>query len=177
MKIKEMIVDLTPLLDVILILLFMVLASQSQASDEKIVALETQVAQLEMTQVPGTPSEQAWYRTFQESIGKLNIVFPSSLDGQPMYLILEDGSQVEKPETLDLFSWLHGQVTSMSEAVIIVSFTYDNNAIYVRDYRNILAAVTRLDQELDKTVVYQEVLADLKLRSDGESVSPELIRR
>ncbi len=162
MKIKEMIVDLTPLLDVILILLFMVLASQTQASDEKIVALENQVAQLETTQVPGTASERVWYQTFQEAIGKINIVFPSSLDGRPMSLILADGTQIQKPETLDLYSWLHAQVTSMRETVVIVSFTYDNDAIYLRDYRNILSAITRIDQELDKTVVYQEVLADLE---------------
>ena len=175
MKFKEMIVDLTPLLDVILILLFMVLASQSQASGETIEALEAEVAQLELTQVPGTPSELAWYQTFQESIGKLNIVFTSSVDDQPMYLILQDGSQIDKPETLDLYSWLHAQVSSMSEQVVIVSFTYDNQAIYLRDYRNILAAVTRLDQELDKTVVYQEVLIDMESRSDATDVSLQVI--
>lgn len=175
MKFKEMIVDLTPLLDVILILLFMVLASQSQASGETIEALEAEVAQLELTQVPGTPSEQAWYQTFQESIGKLNIVFTSSVDDQPMYLILQDGSQIDKPETLDLYSWLNAQVSSMSEQVVIVSFTYDNQAIYLRDYRNILAAVTRLDQELDKTVVYQEVLTDFEMRSDETDVSSQVI--
>lgn len=96
MKFKEMIVDLTPLLDVILILLFMVLATQSQSTTERITALEEEVSQLEQRQMPQTQSEQTWYQTYQQSIGKVNIVFPSSLDNDPMYLVLEDGSEVQK---------------------------------------------------------------------------------
>ena len=50
----------------------------------------------------------------------------------------------------------------MRESVVIVSSTSDNDAIYLRDYRDILSAITRIDQELDMTVVYQEVLVDLE---------------
>ncbi|HJG47959.1 MAG TPA: hypothetical protein K8U70_03605 [Facklamia tabacinasalis] len=161
MKFKEMIVDLTPLLDVILILLFMVLATQSQSTTETITALEEEVSQLAQTQMPQTQSEQTWYQTYQQSIGKVNIVFPSSLDDDPMYLVLEDGTEVQKPETQDLYSWLSSQVETIEQEVIIVSFTYNNEEIFLRDYRNILSAITQIDQNSDSTVVYQEQLIEL----------------
>lgn len=158
MKFKEMIVDLTPLLDVILILLFMVLASQSQASNETIATLEAEVTQLETMKLPQTPSEEAWYQTYQQAIGKVNIVFPSSIDYEPMYVIQEDGTQVYKAETEDLQAFLTSQIASLDEDVIIVAFSYNNDAIYLRDYRNIVSAITQLDQISEKTVVYQEQL-------------------
>lgn len=161
MKFKEMIVDLTPLLDVILILLFMVLASQSQASNDQITALETEVTQLQQTQVPGTPSEQTWYQTYQESIGKINVVFPSSIHDSTMYLVLEDGSEIQKPETKDLYEWLVSQINMINEDVVIVAFTYDNDEIYLKDYRNIVSAIMQIDQEIEKTVVYQEKIIEL----------------
>ena len=160
MKFKEMIVDLTPLLDVILILLFMVLATQSQSTAETITELDEEVTHLEQTQMPQTHSEQIWYQTYQQSIGKVNIVFPSSLDNDPMYLVLEDGSEVQKPETQDLYSWLSSQIETIEQEVIIVSFTYNNEEIFLRDYRNILSAITQIDQNSNSTVVYQEQLID-----------------
>lgn len=166
MKYKEMIVDLTPLLDVILILLFMVLATQSQASTETITALEEEVTRLEQLQAPQSPSEQTWYQTYQQSIGKVNIVFPSSLDPEPMYLILEDGSKIQKPETQDLYYWLLSQIETIDKEVVIVAFTYNNEEIFLRDYRNIVSVITKIDQNSENTVVYQEQLIELSNEFD-----------
>lgn len=160
MKFKEMIVDLTPLLDVILILMFMVIASSSQVSNEQITALEQEVQNLESTQIPTTETERVWYQTYQEAIGKINIVFQSSVDAEPMYIVLEDGSTIYKPETQDLQEWLISYINQIEEDVVIVAFSYDNEAIYLRDYRNIVSAITRIDQSLDKTVVYKEQLLE-----------------
>lgn len=156
MKFKEMIIDLTPLLDVILILLFMVIASTTQASDVQISELEQEIQSLEATQIPTTDSERVWYQSFQESIGKINIVFESSIDSFPMYLVLEDGTKIEKAETQDIQSWITSYVNQIEEEVVIIAFSYNNDQIYLRDYRNIVSAITQIDQELDKTVVYQE---------------------
>ena len=77
-----------------------------------------------------------------------------------MYLVLEDGSEVQKTETQDLYSWLSTQIETIEQEVIIVSFTYNNEEIFLRDYRNILSAITQIDQNSDSTVVYQEQLID-----------------
>ncbi|XJS11626.1 hypothetical protein ACF3NG_05335 [Aerococcaceae bacterium WGS1372] len=156
MKFKEMIIDLTPLLDVILILLFMLIASTSQASTDQITELEQKIETLEATQIPATDSERAWYQSYQQSIGKLNIVFNSSLDQDPMYLVLGNGNRVQKEETQDIKSWLNSYVNQLEEEVVILAFTYNNEEIYLRDYRNIISAITQIDHESNKTVVYQE---------------------
>lgn len=156
MKFKEMIIDLTPLLDVILILLFMVIASTSQANNDQITELEDEIQELQLNQQAVTDSEKIWYQSFQESIGKVNIIMESSLELDSTYIVLEDGSKLQKDDNEDLANWIRSIVTQVEEEVVIVAFSYKNDKIYLRDYRSMIALITHLDEELDKTIVYQE---------------------
>lgn len=156
MKFKEMIIDLTPLLDVILILLFMVIASTSQVTNDQITELEEEIQELQLNQQAVTDSEKLWYQSFQESIGKVNIIMESSLKLDATYIVLEDGSKLQNDANEDLANWIRSIVTQVEKEVVIVAFSYNNDKIYLRDYRSMVALITQLDEELDKTIVYQE---------------------
>lgn len=163
----EMTIDLTPLLDVVLILLFMILTTQNTTTQETITALQDEVSQLEQNQLPTNQSEEAWLRTFQESIGKINIVYPTAPTNNNIFAIGEDDYLSVKSDTVDLSTWLIQQVQRFEEDVIIVNFSYNNDTIYYQDYLNMVNAITALDKEFDQTIVYREEIID------GELSNPE----
>lgn len=163
----EMTIDLTPLLDVVLILLFMILMTQNTTTQETITALQDEVSQLEQNQLPTNQSEEAWLRTFQESIGKINIVYPTDPTNNNIFAIGEDDYLSVKSDTVDLSTWLIQQVERFEEDVIIVNFSYNNDTIYYQDYLNMVNAITALDKEFDQTIVYREEIID------GELSNPE----
>lgn len=163
----EMTIDLTPLLDVVLILLFMILTTQNTTTQETITALQDEVSQLEQNQLPTNQSEEAWLRTFQESIGKINIVYPTDPTNNNIFAIGEDDYLSVKSDTVDLSTWLIQQVQRFEEDVIIVNFSYNNDTIYYQDYLNMVNAITALDKEFDQTIVYREEIID------GELSNPE----
>lgn len=170
---REMIVDLTPLLDVVLILLFMILTTQTQANQDTIQSLEHEVSQLEQSQLPTTQSEEAWLRTFQESIGKINIIFPTDPTENNIFAVGEDDYLSVKSDTEDLATWLLEEVSRYAEDVIIVTFSYNNDAIYYQDYLNMVNAITNLDALSEQTIVYREEMVEGELLNQQRSTADE----
>lgn len=171
MKRRNLILDLTSLLDVILIILFLVLTtSASQASaqvdeleqraselEQQTTQLQTEVEQLQASQVPGTDSEKNWYQVYQEQVGRMEVYFPDDLRNEAMRLILPNGEERKKPETDDVSDWLTEAVDSIDSPVVIITFSYRNDAIYWRDYTGLRDLLLRLSTTSDKTIFYEEV--------------------
>lgn len=157
---REMVIDLTSLLDVILIILFLVLMNQHNKQEESVAALEQQIQTLEQLQLPRTATEKAWYLSFQEDIGKLNIVYPDRQEGQAIYLMKEDRTRQEKSAAEDLQDWLLKEVNTVNQDVVMLVFTYDNATIYNREYRQVLNTINRLNQLTRKKIIYSEYLVE-----------------
>lgn len=164
MKRRGLIIDLTSLLDVILIVLFLVLstsaAQSAQATTElsqQNIELRHQVETLEQRQLPASPSEQNWYQVYQKSIGRVEVFFPDDLQTEAMRLIYADGSERKKPETDQLADWIRSGIEALDSSVVIITFNYRNDAIYWRDYRSLRDTLMRLSHTSEKTIFYEEV--------------------
>lgn len=156
----QMLIDLTPLLDVILIILFMVLVSNQTLNAQEVNRLQNQVRRLEQTQMPQTPSQTAWQLSFDQDIDKINLVYRQENGQEEIYIIDADERQHQKPASVDLLTWLSDELALLSKDVVMISFSYDNDQIYYRDYRNFVEAINKLNQIQDKKIIYSEFLAD-----------------
>lgn len=164
MKRRGLLIDLTSLLDVILIVLFLVLttsAAQAATTGEELetanAELSEQIEYLESRQFEGSPTEQNWYQVYQEEIGRLEVFFPDNLQTEAMRLILPDQSERKKPETDDTAEWLQIAVDEIDKPVIIITFNYRNDAIYWRDYTGLRDILLRISNSSDKTIFYEEM--------------------
>lgn len=164
MRRRSLLIDLTSLLDVILIILFLVLvtsASQASAEVEELSSkqkeLESKIKELSQTQLPGTEEEQNWYQVYQEEVGRMEVYFPDDLQTESMRLIFPNGDEKKKPESDSLSDWLTKEIENLDSPVVIVTFSYRNNAIYWRDYTNLRDLLLRFAQTSDKTIFYKEV--------------------
>lgn len=164
MKRRSLLIDLTSLLDVILIILFLVLvtsatqaSTQVEALTSETEALRQQVEQLEARQVPGTQAEKNWYQVYQESVGKMEVYFPDDLKTEAMRLILPNGQERKKPETDDIKTWLTQAISEVDSPVVIITFSYRNDAIYWRDYTGLRDMLLQISRTNNKTIFYEEV--------------------
>lgn len=171
MKRKGLLIDLTSLLDVILIVLFLVLttsAAQAATATEDIEAINQELSQanqalseqveaLERRQFEGTPTEQNWYQVYREQIGRIEVYFPDDLQTEAMRLIEPDGTEKKKPETDNLADWLQEAIDDIDQEVIIITFSYRNDAIFWRDYTGLRDILLRISGSSNKTIFYEEV--------------------
>lgn len=164
MKRRGLLIDLTSLLDVILIVLFLVLttsaaqaASATTELNEVNSQLQERVEYLESRQFEGTDSEQNWYQVYNENIGRIEVFFPDDLQTEAMRLIMPDQTEKKKPETDDVADWLTSAVADIKEKVVIITFNYRNDAIYWRDYTGLREILLKISDTSDKTIFYQEV--------------------
>lgn len=156
MRKKSLLVDLTPLLDVILILLFLVLAARTGAQKEETARLEEKIETLEKTQAPANDSEREWMLSFVEDTAKIHVIYPEDPKSDPVRIITGDGKLQRKPLTADFEAWLTGLVDKLPGKVLFVAFTYADDSILYRDYLNTRKILTELGEKTGKTVVYRE---------------------
>lgn len=154
---REMTIDLTPLLDVILIILFLVLANQTNVQHAEVTQLEAEVSRLQETQLPQTATEEGWYRTYQESIGKVNLIYPEDFSDEPLKAVFESGEMIAKPPAQDLNAWLSEILAPIEEDIIIVTFTVNHDDIYNQEYQTMLRVLTQLETTTEQTIVFNEV--------------------
>lgn len=164
MRRRNLLIDLTSLLDVILIILFLVLVTSAGQASASIGTLEAEKADLvsrleqaEARELPGSDSEKNWYEVYQEQVGRVEVYFPDDLKTETMRLNLPDGEQRNKPESDDLDEWLTQAIESLDSTVVIVTFSYKNDAIYWRDYTGLRDLLLRLSTSSDKTIFYEEI--------------------
>lgn len=169
----QMLIDLTPLLDVILIILFMVLVSNQSMNAQEVENLQAQVSRLEQSQLPQTPSQKAWQISFAEDIDKLNLVYHKVQDQEEIYLITAEEERLVKPASEDLTKWLQQELDRLAKDVVMISFTYDDHQIYYRDYRNLVEAINQLNQIQDKKIIYSEYPEDEFRKDEGHGQSKQ----
>ncbi|GEM_PF-7107930 len=163
MKKRSLITDLTPLLDVILIILFMVLVSgrekdmmRTEDLERSNRVLQVKVAELEKVKSPVMDTEKNWYIVYNSQIGKAELNFPDDIKTGKFRLIKGEGNESIKPETEEFEKWVVEEIKSMPQEVIIVTFRYKDSSIYYRDYTIIRDLLTGLSEKTGKKVVYEE---------------------
>lgn len=171
MKRKGLLIDLTSLLDVILIVLFLVLtssAAQAATATEDMKAINAELTQtnqdlsdqmkhLEDNQFEGSETEKNWYQVYQKEIGRIEVYFPDDLQTEAMRLILPDKTEKKKPETDNVADWLQTAVDEIDQPVIIITFNYRNDAIFWRDYTGLRDILLQISSSNEKTIFYEEV--------------------
>lgn len=184
---RSLIIDLTALLDVIMILLFMVLiasrqqmvaegeqrkgqvaALQTELSVREVelrqrasenTALQRQIAELELLQMPQTDSEKRWYAAYQSQIGKLDLIYPVDYHIHALQLRDGGGNLISKPQTAAFSEWLEDALQDMPQQVVILTFSYHNDSIYWRDYQNTRNEISAIARRSSKQIIYSEVEA------------------
>ena len=164
MKRRGLLIDLTSLLDVVLIVLFLVLttsAAQAASATTELTEVNSQLQErveyLESRQFEGTDSEKNWYQVYKENIGRIEVYFPDDLQTEAMRLIMPDQTEKKKPETDDMADWLASAVADIEQEVVIITFNYRNDAIYWRDYTGLRDILLKISNTGEKTIFYQEV--------------------
>ena len=153
---REMLIDLTPLLDVILIILFMVLMSNNSVTSKEVRSLQNQVERLQQTQMPTSLSQKAWQLSFYEDIDKVNVIYPPKDSKRTIYLVHANEEVVEKPTSVSVTDWLLREIKDLPNEVVLLSFTYNNDQIYYQEYRNMVDAIHRLNKIQGKKIIYSE---------------------
>ncbi|PKK40001.1 hypothetical protein ABB02_00793 [Clostridiaceae bacterium JG1575] len=185
MKRFPLFIDLTPLLDVILILLFMVLVTsgakvssekaahaKAQAQSEaKLQTLQQQREALENTLVQKdlklqaleakagalTGPEETWYHVYSQRLGKVELRFSKEGAQQSVRLLLAGGEVMAKPATISLEEWVQKALAKVPQEVIILTFRYQDDAIYWRDYTRTRDFLIELTHRFSKKIIYEEV--------------------
>ena len=165
---RKTLLDFTPLLDVILILLFLVLMSSADAHAEEVESMEAQkgalqdqvvelqkeVESLEANQMTMNATEQGWYEVYQDAISKMDLIYPSSPE-ESMIMRYEDGSSYRRAQTDEFEDWLKAAVGRRQHDIAIITFSYDDNSIFWRDYQRTKDAIIRLTRQ-DDHLIYAE---------------------
>lgn len=164
MRRKNLVIDLTALLDVILIILFMVLVSSAVKADDESAALneqnarlQQQVDSLEYQKMPIGETERHWYSVYNQYIGKVELRFPEDPANQPFKLILPGEKEIIKPQSEDFATWIEANIQALPEEVIIVTFSYRNDAIYWKDYTETRDLLIELSRRTAKKIIYEEI--------------------
>ncbi|MGX7106161.1 hypothetical protein ACWOBE_00035 [Hutsoniella sourekii] len=153
---RDLLIDLTPLLDVILILLFMVLMNQSQVHQEEVSQLENQLENLQSSQTPRSNAEKNWQTAYRESIGKVSIVYRLT-SGNPHYeMITEDQSTLNLNSFEEMKQELISLIAKMETTVIIVNLTYNPDQIYYQEFQKVQQLMTRLSDITNKTIIISQ---------------------
>lgn len=163
MKKRNLIIDLTSLLDVILIILFMVLVSVRQDLGKKEADLQNinkaqaiEIEELKKSQLPANQKEKDWYLVYNDQIGKIDLSFPNSDTSDKLKIINSKGEEFSKAETEDFEGWLIEEIKKLPQEVVIISFRYKNDAIYYRDYVKTREIIINLGLKTGKKVLYEE---------------------
>lgn len=165
---RRTILDFTPLLDVILIILFLVLMTSAtshakeveekdnnlQALHEQVFRLSSEVQELKSQVIPSTPTEDAWLAAYSEDIAKMELRYPTN-PNKAMVMVYEDGSEYLKPQADDLKEWLQKAINRSPRDVKILSFSYDDDSIFWRDYESIRNTLIQVSRN-DKTLIFRE---------------------
>ncbi|MGX7092777.1 hypothetical protein [Hutsoniella sourekii] len=153
---RDLLIDLTPLLDVILILLFMVLMNQNQVHQEEVSQLENQLENLQSSQTPLSNAEKNWQTAYRESIGKVSIVYRLT-SGNPHYeMITEDQSTLSLNSFEEMKQELISLIAKMETTVIIVNLTYNPDQIYYQEFQKVQQLMTRLSDITNKTIIVNQ---------------------
>lgn len=164
MKPRNLVIDLTALLDVILIILFMVLVSSAVKADdtnkglmEENAKLQQQVDSLEYQKMPIGETERRWYSVYNKEIGKVELRFPADPSKEPFKLVFSAEREIIKPQSEDFASWIEKSITMLPEEVVIVTFSYRNDAIYWKDYTETRDLLIALSNRTGKKIIYEEI--------------------
>lgn len=154
-KKNNIFIDLTALLDVILIILFLVLVINNNKVNVETKRYEEEIKELKETQMPLNESEKRWYNIYKEKIGKIDLIYPQNYKENNIKVIVNDKS-ITKKQTDDFKKWLKDSINSIESEFIILSFTYNNKAIYYKDYTNTIKVINEIKREIDKKIIFEE---------------------
>lgn len=181
MKKRQILVELTPLLDVILIMLFVLLVqSKTQVeaaeidrteaqSEVNVLRTELEGAQNALSELQrrertlGVVDEQSVIVTVsvQETSPRRILIEPES--GEASYISLDSGRNATATERFK--AALCGIVENSGRESVFVVFQYDRNDIYNSEYELISRAAIELKPELSAKGIYMNY-AELDLQED-----------
>ncbi|MGN0690757.1 MAG: hypothetical protein ACI4K7_00220 [Oscillospiraceae bacterium] len=159
-------IELTPLLDVILILLFLVMtrntaeteriAEEYEASEQQHIENESRLeAELENSRLQTSDAENiiSGYESFDEYSVIIAVGITRSSDGTRTISLSEKGEISHISYGWDnlrygenaLKAELENMISSAEERPVFISFNYDENDIYLRDYQLISSVLDDLD--------------------------------
>lgn len=158
---REITVELTPLLDVILIMLFLIMSQSSEAAEQtkqeaeqKVSNMECQVEDLRETNAE-LESRLDSYAAFDEYARIISIDISNKTDGNRM-IIVSDGEHTERIE-FDWESMRYGENSLRAELIksidawkdmpVFIVFNYDSSGIYRRDYEMITSVIDTIEYE------------------------------
>lgn len=164
MKKKSLIIDLTSLLDIILIILFLVLVQSSNFTNSKIDTLKKENINLEKVniklrenQMPTKDYEKKWQKIYNDKFQKIDLLYPKNKENS-LVLRYSDGKIERKAETDNFEDWLKKKIKEINKENIIITFSYYNDSIYIRDYNETRDLILSIVKYSNKNVVYEEVL-------------------
>ena len=167
MKKRQIILELTPLLDVILILLFAVLIQSRlkvAASSDEIRETKSQQALVEK-ELNETKKELARVKNRQISLGVVeenSLIITMTVDassvhrvqldveGETVYVNLTEDKNISEK----IFTTLQDTIQSFQKESIFLVFQYDRTKIYHQEYEAITQAVEELKPALSEEGVY-----------------------
>lgn len=163
MKKRQIFVDLTPLLDVILIMLFVILLRSGAAVD----AAETQSAALrqELTEAEESLAAMSRHERTLGVVEDESLVLTLSLQNtavrririesdaaDPTYITLDTARYPDAAERLH--TALRGAILASGHEAAFLVFQFDRNAIYEREYELISGVIRALKPELGRQGIY-----------------------
>lgn len=160
MKRSSIRLDFTPLLDVILILLFLILVSQIQETKKAEQNYKREEARLKsensdlMEYVRRqkerndlSDSDEAKWKLFREKTSSLVLTFRRDGEKTTATLHMENGLRLQKPENEDLHNWLQKSLDLQKKEIRILAFAYNGDVLLWKDYRDIQSELLRLAGE------------------------------
>ena len=170
MTVREIFIDLTALLDVILILLFLVMMKSNQTHRAERSRLETDnaIMQATVSQLGQARDEalaaahlenadQAALSAFLNESATLVLSLPTDPSQDRPRIALPDGQTLVQSTQENFEAFLSRGVMAVDKRVIVFVLSYDNQAILWRNYRRYLEGVQRFRANQDRTILYTEV--------------------
>lgn len=169
MKKRQIILELTPLLDVILIMLFVLLVQstrsveasesarkeglrQEEALTKEVNDLKKELSQIKNRQISlGTIEENSLILTMTVEQGTVSRV-AVDLEGELFYMNLTE-EEISKASQ-KVANALLDRITATGQKTVFLVFQYDRTRIYHQDYEIITGAITNLKPLLSEQDIY-----------------------
>lgn len=162
-------VDLTALLDVILIILFLVVIQINTQSKEAERAAEQDrnAAEAKLRQMQEerdlawsaadiSADERTAYKSFLDGSDQLVVTVPEGYPEKPLFGEL-NGARTGPPfEGESVQDWLRRELSSLEKPVTIIVLKYNSYKILWRDYRDLSQNILALRADSRQTILYQE---------------------